>query len=222
MKLHRMLAAAALCGISLLGASASAGILASDGNAIAGFHGSKPFAAAVGPLSFNASVDYAVYSPGTFTTTFGAGSDPSAGAQYVYAYQMTNTGTTAQRAPDFLTVGFNGDQQPANIEALPNIFGDYGVDPINPSTFIPAAPPYTSANWNYNNATPLLPSGISSEILLYTSPNPPGFYNSSVKAGALVNTLPGALGLPSPIPEPTGAALAVLSGALLGMRRRRS
>jgi hypothetical protein len=192
--------------------TARAGILATDPNALAGFRGTQPFAFAMPPFSFNATVDYAVYAPGQFQQTFGAGSDPSGGTRFVYAYQMFNTGTAQQLLPRELSVGFNGNQNPANIGFLPDAFGNFGIDPTT-STFIPAAPPFTSAIWNRTN---WLPAGAASEILLFTAPNGPGFFNSSVRAGALVDERT----LPSPIPEPAtlGAAAVAL---LLSVTRRR-
>src|SRR5438552_10825429 len=87
-------------------------ILATDLNAMAGFHGTTDFTSNVGTLFLRAEVDYAVYEPGKFQLTFGPGSDPSNGTQYLYAYELHNTGTvgnSSDRDPDFLSVGFHGD-----------------------------------------------------------------------------------------------------------------
>jgi hypothetical protein len=193
--------------------TAYAGILATDPNSIAAFRGTTNFTATVVPFAFHAAVDHGVYAPGTFNTTFGAGADPSNGAHFVYAYQVFNTGATNEQLPDFLSVGFNGNQNPANIQFLPNAFGNFGIDPTN-VTFVPAGPPFTSATWS---RTQWLPSTTASEILLFTSPNGPGNFNSSVKAGPLVDEQL----MPSPIPEPgTISALAVAAGAMLARRRR--
>jgi hypothetical protein len=207
-----LLAAAAA---SLWGTRAYSAILATDANAIPGFHGTQDFSTAVGTLSMKGEVDYAVYAPGQFKLTFGPGSDPSADKGYVYAYQMHNTGGTADRDLGFLSVGFNpasaGGSNPTDLGII--LVGDHGDDPSS-SSFIPASgPPYASATWNF---TTTLPDGHFSEILLFTSPFPPEFYDSSVQGGGLSKQSR----LPSPVPEP-GTALAAcgLMGALLVRRR---
>jgi hypothetical protein len=194
--------------------AAHAGILATDPNSIAAFRGTTNFTATMAPFTFHAAVDHGVYAPGTFNTTFGAGADPSNGTQFVYAYQMFNTGAANEQLPNFLSVGFNGNQNPANIEFLPNAFGNFGIDPTT-VTFVPAGPPFTSATWSRNL---WLPAASASEIVLFTSPNGPGNFNSSVKAGPLVDEQL----MPSPIPEPgTLTALAAGAAATLLSRRRR-
>ena len=154
-----------------------------------------------------------------------AAGDPSGGTRFVYAYQLHNTGGTADRDLGFLSVGFDasgpGGSNPADIGIL--LVGDHGDDPSSAS-FIPASgPPYNSATWNFSTT---LPDGHYSEILLFTSPYPPEYYTASVQGGGLSkqsDTSPnGGGGLPSPVPEP-GTVLAAcgMMGALL-IRRRKS
>lgn len=215
-------AAATLCGAR----AAHSAILASDANAIPGFHGTQDFSTSIATLSMKGEVEYAVYAPGQFKLTFGSGSDPSSDARYVYAYQMHNTGGTADRDLGFLSVGFDGSgpggSNPQNMGIL--LVGDHGDDP-SASTLIPVGgPPFNSATWNFS--TPI-PDGHFSEILLFTSPFPPKFYTSSVQGGGLskessppVTGGPG--GLPSPVPEPATALTACGMLATLLIRRRKS
>jgi len=192
-------------------------ILATDANAISGFHGTQDFSTSISGLSMKGEVDYAVYAPGKFNLTFGAGSDPSSNQRYVYAYQMHNTGGTADRDLGFLSVGFDGSgpggSNPANFGML--LVGDHGDDPSLSSLIPTSGPPYNSATWNFS--TPI-PDSHYSEILLFTSPFPPEFYDASVQGGGVSKQSR----LPSPVPEP-GTALAAcgMIGALL-IRRRNS
>jgi len=209
-----ILAAAAA---TLWGTKAYSAILATDANAIAGFHGTQDFSTAIGTLTMKGEVDYAVYAPGQFKQTFGAGSDPSSDKRYVYAYQLHNTGGTTDRDLGFLSVGFDaagpGGSNPANIGML--LVGDHGDDP-SASSFIPAGgPPFNSATWNF---TTTIPDAHFSEILLFTSPYAPEFYDASVQGGGLSKQSR----LPSPVPEP-GTVLGAcgMMGALL-IRRRNS
>jgi hypothetical protein len=204
---------------TLWGTRAYSAILASDANAIDGFHGTQDFSVSMATLSMKGEVDYAVYAPGQFKLTFGAGSDPSNDARYVYAYQMHNTGGTADRDLGYLSVGFNqaspGGSNPSNIGIL--TVGDHGDNPTD-FNFVSGNgnPPWHSATWNFE--TPPIPDGHFSEILIFTSPFPPAFYDSSVQGGGLSRQSR----LPSPVPEPATALVACgLAGALL-IRRRNS
>jgi hypothetical protein len=204
----------------LWGTKAFSAILATDANAIAGFHGTQNVDTSTVPpvvLSMKGDVDYAVYAPGNFKLTFGAGSDPSNNARYVYAYQLHNTGGTAERDLGFLSVGFNqagpGGSNPQNIGMV--LVGDHGDDPSSSSFIAASGPPFNSATWNFSTA---IPDGHFSEILLFTSPYPPAFYDSSVQGGGLSSQTR----LPSPVPEPGTALTACGVTMALLLRRRNS
>lgn len=203
---------AAIGSLALSALPAFAGILAVDPTSIV--KGTALFSKTIGPLSLNASVDYGVYAPGTFATTFGPGSDPSGGTAFVYAYQVTNAGPNEA---DFFSVGIaSGDSTgAANIENLPAAFFPGGVPSDDPS-FTPAAQPFTSATWDYGS--PHLLATQSSSILLFTSPLPPGLDLASVQGGALIATNE----LPSPTPEPGTATLLLAAGSTLLSRRRKA
>ena len=195
----------AIAGFACVGV-AQAGPLPLDGNAIAGYHGtSAPFFSSQFGTSISASVEYAVYAPGQFNTSFGAGADPSAGTQFVYAYQLFNTGDSATSlALTAITVGLNTGNQGANIGSLPIVNGNYGQLP-NSASF--SGSPATSARWFYNPTS--LPLGAASQVLLFTSPHGPTFKTSSVQGGGLGASQP----LPTPVPEPGTIALAILGCA---------
>ena len=207
-----LLAAAAAM---LWGTKAFSAILATDANAMAGFHGTQDFSTTIASLSMKGEVDYAVYEPGKFKLTFGSGADPSSDKRYVYAYQMHNTGGTADRDLGFLSVGFDQNSpakfNPADIGMI--LVGDHGDDP-SASSFIPAGgPPFNSATWNFQTT---IPDGHYSEILLFTSQYPPEFFDSSVQGGGLSKQSR----LPSPVPEPGTALAACGMGMTLLLRRR--
>ena len=199
----------------LWGTKAFSAILATDANAIPGFHGTQDFSTSIASLSMKGEVDYAVYAPGQFKLTFGAGSDPSADKRYVYAYQMHNTGGTADRDLGLLSVGFDQNSpakfNPTDLGIL--LVGDHGDDP-SATSFIPVGgPPFASATWNFATT---IRDGHFSEILLFTSPYSPAFYDASVQGGGLTKQQR----LPSPVPEPGTALAACGMGMALLLRRR--
>jgi hypothetical protein len=210
--------AAAVC-VALCAAGAQAGPLALDPNAV--WHGTSAplfFSVVAGPTTFeiSANVDYAVYNPGKFNLSFGAGADPSGGTQYVYAYEVFNTGAngpnTAAQPISIFTEGLGPNANAQNIEALPIVFGNFGQLPDNSS--FAGAPP-TSGRWDYT--THNLPLGAATQILLFTSPHGPILQPGSVSGGGLGASQP----LPSPAPEPSSVILLVMGGlAVLAMRRR--
>lgn len=202
-----ILTAAVFGGVSMASyGTANAALLATDPAAMAAFRGAQPFTAVLGPLSFAATVEYAVYAPGTFngSAVLGAPADPSGGTDYVYAYEMINSGTQLQRTIGELSVGFDGNTAAHNLGVLAGVPAA-GISPSS-SSFIPVSAPFASATWIYNTE---LTSGQSSVVLLFTSPNAPHFYNASVLGGGLGNQQL----LPSPVPEP--GTLMMLSGIAL-------
>lgn len=197
----------AISAFSIL-ATAIAGPLATDPNAMAAWRGSTLFADGV----LNVMVDYAVYAPGNY----GVG-DPSGGTRFVYAYQAFNLSTT--RPFSNLSVGFED----------PSVVFDGGFDPGHALTggviplfqdsqggsgfpsssfrsiFMNAGGPFTKVN-----------PGQYSQVLLYTSPFGPQMYASSViDEGQQVQ-----LELPSPVPSATSLSVLAIAG-IAQIRRRR-
>jgi len=213
-------------GVGLLtGQQAEGGVLvggAFAANAMPGFNGTKAFAGSVGSFVYSADVDYAVFAPGDFTAAAGGGTDPSGGSEYVYAYQIHHTGVTGNQSVNILSVGM--PQKPgSNIGHLEaNGGGDHGINPGGSPTytyFVGSYPTYTSAVWTFANAASgLVTPGQWSEILMFTSPTAPDYYNASVKAGAVIDTDT----LPTPVPEPaTGLLAAGAVATAVAARRRR-
>ena len=127
--------------------TASAGVLATDGNAIGAFQGSVNMANSFQPIpgyplfyNVNADVDFAVYAPNlgnsNFDQTFGPGADPSGGADFVYAYQVFNLASMSSSITSF-SVGLDGDEY--NLGVVPQFIGFLGAG-VNPddSRFVPA------------------------------------------------------------------------------------
>jgi len=178
-------------------------LLSTDSNAMSGWHGTSTVTADIG--SFTVNVQYAIYSPGQFNLSF-SGEDPSGGAQYVYAYQLSNGETSAASIREF-TVGLDGNESPANIGYIEDPNPPPG-NATNSAYFAGSIP--TSAVWAYvdNKVSP----GLKSKILIFTSPYGPE-WDSATLLGTKgsVGQAPGD-GLPSPVPEP----VAVLGLASIG------
>jgi hypothetical protein len=183
--------------------TAPAGVLNTSPFAMSGFTGTQSFSGAVVIWTVNASVDYAVFAPGQFDLEFGAGSDPSAGAHYVYAYQLMNTGSSEPIVE--MTVGLDGDEIMGSVGFLAGA----NVDPSS-STF----PGPTSARWEFGPGA--LPTGLMSDILFFTSAYAPEFDSATVKATASASNP-----VPSPaIPEPFTVSLLMVGGGVLLRRKR--
>jgi hypothetical protein len=203
----------------LLTGGARAGVL--NGHAMALVSGNHDFNGTKAQL--DANVDYAVFVPGDFTGALGlpAAEDPSGGSQYVYVYEIFNTGSAILS----FSIGLHLDV----ITAATN-WGDApsggGVAPYAPqSGFFPGAAPIdekTNVKWTF---LPNIGLGAHSNFLLFTSPYAPGLDTASLVA-TVGDTNPSLTDyLPSPVvPEPSTFVLAALAaGALLaaGYRRRR-
>jgi PEP-CTERM motif len=222
MLMNRLVATLLIFSISPSCLPALAGPLAMDTTAMAGFHGTTHFQGfdlSNNPTGLTGTVDYAVWAPGTFPGAF-AGFSAS---DYVYAYQVHETGTAllssfsvALSAPaDRLNIGnFTGN----------NGFGLVSGDASDPnSTFIV---PLDSADWFFDGVV----QGGTTDGLAFSSPNAPfsyyGYYGATVMDDS--NAVAFVIPLPTPIfdeiPEPGTfmlAALGFISVAAWGWRRRR-
>ena len=149
------------------------------------------------------TMDYAVYEPGEFGLWF-PGEDPSGGDDYVYAYQITNTGADLIQC----TVGLDGDEPLGSIGYLPGT----GIEPTN-SHFIDGPPP-TSAGWNWDYM-----GSDTTAIVIFTSdagpePDKASFGTDPIDLTTIYD-------VPSPMPEPV-CGLLLMGGAALVLRRRRA
>jgi hypothetical protein len=211
---------------------AVAGPLPTDPVAMSAWQGTENFnnfvvLPDISDIILDANVDYAVYAPGTFSTSAALGNptDPSGGTQYVYAYQAF-ANPNGNRPVATLTVGFtdavDGNdeaEQPQNIGFLPGL-----ADP--PSAPVPAFSPDNnpetvklSALWEFpinGGLDPALPA--NSDVLIYTSPFGPEWDVASVQGGGLSSSE----SLPSPIgiPEPAALVLALLAAAAMVFYQR--
>ncbi|MFA6134120.1 MAG: PEP-CTERM sorting domain-containing protein [Phycisphaerae bacterium] len=188
---------------------------------IGGMLASDPNAAVCGTATFTysstrrVSVDYAVFSPGTFDL----GSVPGSDSLYVYAYQMTALDGNAR----YISVGLDNTRS-LGLAASPGHLGS-GLNPNgtgNIEWFVGAdTPPPSSARWDFQ--TTALTPGNSTSILYFTSsyeslPQPQwklstvGWGSIYVKNAAL---------LPSPAPEPATLCLLIGGMAVTICRRRR-
>ena len=202
---------------------ALAGPLPTDPAAIPAAQGSAVFSGANVGLThtIHATVEYAVYAPGTFSgsTALGLPADISGGTQYIYAYEIFNDGTDANVT--LLSVSLFAGAVADNATLITHLPGtpEGGVVPNN-SSFNPAAiAPKTGARWTFTS--PNLATGSHSDILIFASPYQPQWKNSSIQGGFV--TAASAI-LPSPIPEPGTFVLSAMAVACLvaarGLRRR--
>jgi len=179
------------------------------------FSGAQTFAASGGPpipgfmIVMSANVDFAVFAPGNFDAAF-PGLDPSGGTEYVYAYQIKNTGDTQATS---LTVGLHGDEPLGSVGFIPdNTLSLPSIAPFN-SQFTTGSS--TSVAWDFNQGD--LTNGLSSAVLFFTSAAAPELDTATVMA-----QLPNTQLLPSPLPEPAtiGLVLAGVCVMIVGKRRR--
>ncbi len=208
--------------LSLATSFAIAGPLPTDPAALPGFQGSHNF---TGPFTndgfgdvLDAKVEYAVYAPGAFGASAVLGLpgafDPSGGTQYVYAYEVFDNATSTVVLQNLSVALIHG----GGITSLANITDDpmtpEGGWPTNQDLFVPGTSPEHNAKWLYSGPFP--GPGQHSDILLFTSPLPPTMFNAAMQGG--FGTI-GSATVPTPIPEPSSAALALTALACLGTAR---
>lgn len=209
---------------------AVAGPLPTDPAAIAAVQGTATINGqnAGATNTFKALVDYAVYAPGTFSTSglafLNFPADISGGTEYIYAYEVFNVGV--DESLTLLSVGlFTGGVANASI-LISNLAGtpEGGVAPIN-SSFNPAGNvAHTNARWTFSSTGANdLGIGDHSDILIFASPNPPQWKTSSITG---TGATAGSALLPTPVPEPATYALAAIGAiclfAVRSLRRRHS
>ena len=206
--------------VLLLATCAGAGVLLGDGNAM--FSGTKTFTDTM-MLVDSVDAEYAVFAPGQFAVSF-PGSDPTGGAEYVYAHQLNGAvGTMPWDNLFGLSVGFLDVVGPFDPPGLP--VGNVGFvetdATASPTTMWVARLPNdvaTSVLWQYGGD---LARGHWSDVLFYTSPWGPApvedWDSSNVTSlmGLVTNET-----LPHPIiPEP--ATLTLMTAGLVAICRRR-
>ena len=153
----------------------------------------------------DANIEYAVYAPGSYP-----GTDPSAGSNWVYAYQVFNNSTGSVDLSQ-LSVGRLPGSTVNNVGHDPS-YGTLSAGHI-PTLMLQTS---SSVIWNFLNS--LIDPGEFSDVLLFTSPNSWSMGPGSIQNGGLAQTTT----LPTPVPEPaTMLILSLSSMAMIGMRRRR-
>jgi hypothetical protein len=216
----------AIAVLVLLASSASGGALYGDGAALS--YGSTPFGPtkiAAGDIgTMTATVEWAIYAPAAFGASVALGlpvaADPSAGTEYVYAYEIFNASSGSSTLSSF-SVGLYPDV----ITSVSNkgwLVNTGGMTPVKVE-FIPVAGPIddaTNVKWSFTSA-PFLAAGTHSHYLLFTSPYGPGTKMSSLAGFTATRNV----ALPTPVvPEPSTVLLGLIGGlsllAIAGYRRR--
>ena len=233
--------------VGLFVPTVNAGILATTGNSMPGFQGTRSFSDAFFGAEVNASLDFATFAPadsgsntfddflGEFTIPF-VHSVPS--NQYVYAYQAEILSPTSPKA-ESVSVGtsFSGNLSgPSHIPL--SDYGDGGGENGDAEPSLSQFSGGTSAIWFYR--VELAPSffegtlnpGDWTAIMFFSSTDPPTWDSAQVSAGlASGKSIPGenypltglgGTGVPTPAPEPGTCALLVLGlSAIVFLRKRR-
>jgi hypothetical protein len=199
-----------------------------------------------GPLfgaTIDVTVDYAVFAPtsagqGTFQqfldATYGAAvhSDPTAGVEFIYAYQFAQvTSATDTIGNPSGVFAFTINIDPTDVVG-PTAPGGH-IDPVAPS-FIPVValgvenpisnsttPAFPgegplngdSAKWDFGG---LLQVGETSTVIFFSSTREPEFDNGEAKVGVVS----GQDQFPSPVPEPGSVVLLAFGLATLAGWRR--
>lgn len=204
---------------------AQASSLLTTGQAFGGWQGTQHYTGALLSDTLDADVEYAVFAPGKFQNFLDENSivynDPTAGGEYIYAYQIVNIDPNTTPVTTF-TVGMNGNESPGNtgVTYVPAAT-DYGTYPYQP-TQDPGATGggpgvSTSAVWPTATGSPYTPGEVSA-ILFYSSPQVPELGLSTVLAG-FAGEFP-LNSMPNPVPEPATLFLGLAAGIGLAMRRR--
>ncbi len=168
------LVAALVLVLGVTGAS-RASLLASDPNSIPTFTGSQPFSATGGGSTLNVLVDYAVFAPGTFPgpgpISAAFGPDPSGGTDYVYTY-VANNDASSNTNMSALLVGLALGSGAHDASENTSLGGQSpAVNAVTPS--------------NFTDLFPGIAPNTSSDIVMFTSPNPPTFNSASIKNGGV-------------------------------------
>lgn len=208
-----------LCALALFAAPVFAGPLASDTNAIVGFHGSTgyqgyyDFPGTSDPSGLVGHIDYAVYTAANYPAGF-TGYVPTPG-QYVYTYQAYQHIDGPAPLSQLILAIENAANNPGTFT------GDGGFGPVVPTS--PADIPddiqlvaLDSIQWSFFSG---VQAGHNTIGLAFSSPNPPAMFNGVVIDDGTVGFV---IPLPSPggpdVPEPSTLVLASVGLAAVGLR----
>jgi hypothetical protein len=197
--------------VLLVSGTAYGGFLPTDPAAMSAWQNSKVISA---PSKISATVEYAVYAPGQFANSAALGfpTDPSGGTDYVYAYEVY---ATSPAVKDLTVQTTAGAVPPSSTNIGDWMAADGGLSATG--VFNLSADLSRVANAKWTRSTGIL--NTHSDVLYFTSAFAPHLATASISGGgSLVATGQ----LPSPIPEPTAAALAAITAVcLLGAMRVR-
>jgi len=213
-----------LISVLILPASARGGLLYGDPNAM--LHSNMPWSGNSDPLYppekyLYANIDYAVYMPGDFVKTFTNWVDPTAGTQYVYAYQVFNALHTPA-STDLGVIKFSVGVHSGELTSGVYISQIDDTSTTSDKSSTPAwagSPIATSATWAFSGSNRIAVN-YRSEILIYTSKYGPKMDSANL-IGANGSTAPeNQYLLPSPVPEPATPLILLIAGGLFLLFRK--
>jgi hypothetical protein len=197
-------------GVLIAACSTAWGGIADLGTEMAAFTGMREFRATYpNGTQLSVDVDFAVFAPGGYSAAalaFSGYGVPNA-QQYVYAYQLKSLPSSTVPL-SFFTVDLGADAAVSGV----GYNGSEGVRNASSATLRP-----TYIRYNFNQGQLL--SGEHSYFLLFSSPNPPIWANSSIIDGGTSMTIPSGLPAPGPIPAPGAVLLGALG--LVGVKAAR-
>ena len=195
--------------VLICAASTEAGLLAGDGNAIAGWQGTLDVTYDDGGDVLHALLDYAVFLPTQYP-----GDVADMDSQYVYAYQLFIE-SDATVALTFFSIGLDSPASVFNIGEDVSVGQPGELSGVSPALVAIGS---SSAQWLFGwGVGAEIDPGEHSTVLVFTSPYGP-VWDTTTMANGGVPTPVGLL--PSPLPEPATMSLLALGGLAL-MRRRR-